>query len=155
MPLSAMVGTSGMLCERVAVATAIALSLPLATYGLTDAIVSMATCVCPAIRSVRAGPPPLYMMWVMLTPAIRLNSSAATCWGVPLPGVLKLIFAGFAFASATSSRTLLAAMAGWTTKSIGADATSPTGANALAESNGRFGYRNALIAIVFAPKRRV
>ena len=67
-------------------------------------------------------------------PALRLNSSAARWLAVPAPDVPKVRLSGFALASATSSRTLLAGTEGCATSTLGTTPSSVTGASALPRS---------------------
>jgi hypothetical protein len=52
------------------------------------------TCTCPPSRSINAGGAPRYGTWTILTPAIILNNSPATCGTVPLPRDAMLILPG-------------------------------------------------------------
>ena len=70
------------------------------------------TCTCPATTAAVEAPAPLYGTCTMSTPAMRLNSSIARWPLVPTPEVAYTRAPGFAFASAISSRTELAATDG-------------------------------------------
>ena len=60
--------------------------------------VMMNACTCPAKRSVNAPAGPRYGTCTMLTPAISLSNSPATCIGVPIPGEAMLTLPGLALA---------------------------------------------------------
>ncbi|MNV64515.1 hypothetical protein D3C71_1571620 [compost metagenome] len=62
-----------------------ALILPDLICGIADTTVSNKMGICPPIRSVMAGPLPLYGMCVMCVPASAWNISPAKCDTVPMP----------------------------------------------------------------------
>ena len=57
----------------------------------------------PPSRSFSAGPEPLYGTWVILTPAMPANSSAARCTLEPVPVEAKVSLPSSRFASAINS----------------------------------------------------
>ncbi len=90
--------------------------------------------MCPATRSVTAGPPPLYGTCVKSVPVRSLNSSVARCGTLPLPGEPYMIVPGFAFASASSSCGVAAPTEGCTVRISGDDASSATPVKSFAAS---------------------
>ena len=74
-----------------------------------------------------ASPPPLYGTSVSSTPVARRNISSERCGVVPMPACPAGV-PGFAFSSAISSPTFVAATDGCTTSTSGAAATLDTGA---------------------------
>ena len=98
---------------------------------LAEAAVSNITCTRPAMRSICAGPPPLYGTCVICTPVTDLNTSPAM-WGVvPLPPEAKRMSSGFAFAAAISSLIVLGPKLGAATHSVGATARVVIGVKSL------------------------
>src|ERR1035437_4566575 len=95
---SLMAGTSGNVSERVGAVTANGLNLPLLMSAIEEGIGSNITCTCPPSRSANAGADPRYGTSVRSTPAIDLNSSMPTCWGVPMPANATFSLPGLAFA---------------------------------------------------------
>src|SRR6185503_2154372 len=83
---------------------------------------------CPDMRSISAGPLPLYGTCSIFTPVIMLKSSADMWIEVPLPEEAKLIWPGLDLASAMNSLTVLAGTAGCTSMTFGTRATSATDA---------------------------
>ena len=75
--------------------TASARSLPPLMKPMDEGRLSKITCTVPAMRSVSAGPAPLYGTCVMSQPVIDLNSSPDMCTEVPLPEEAMLILPGF------------------------------------------------------------
>src|SRR5262249_34413476 len=73
----------------------------------------------PAGRSVTSGAEPGYGMCGMLTRAVNLNSSPATCEVEPVPNDASVILPGLALASAINSGTELAATDGCTSSTSG------------------------------------
>ena len=71
--------------SRLSLLTASALSVPARTYGIDGASSPNMMSTWPAIRSFSAGPLPRYGTWLILTPAIELNSSAVRCAAVAMP----------------------------------------------------------------------
>ena len=61
-----------------------------------DGRLSNNTCTWPAIRSVSAGPAPLYGTCSIWQPVIDLNNSPERCTDVPLPEDAMLTLLGFA-----------------------------------------------------------
>ncbi|CFP65256.1 Uncharacterised protein [Bordetella pertussis] len=93
MPLSCMVGISGMRPSRCDPVTASARSLPACTMG--TALRSLNISVSrPPSRSDLAGPPPRYGTCVILTCAVVLNSSPARCMVLPVPDEPKVAWPG-------------------------------------------------------------
>ena len=81
-------GTSGSSGDRVRVVTARARIWPALTIGTKAVMTSMPTGICPAIRSVVIGAPPLYGMcviWIFIAALVI----SPTMWpmepGPPLP----------------------------------------------------------------------
>ncbi|MCY1371511.1 hypothetical protein D9M69_586610 [compost metagenome] len=86
-----MVGVSGMAGERCGEVTASARSVPAFTCGSTPGIVVNMKSIWPPIRSVIAGPPPLYGTCVNCSLAALLNISPARWPGVPAPAEPMLV----------------------------------------------------------------
>ena len=82
----------------------------------------------PAMRSMSAGPPPLYGMCTSSTPARMFRSSPARCCVDAIPEEEKLSSRGFALAAAISSFMLRAVKAGCTSQTLGESASCETGA---------------------------
>ena len=79
-----------------------------------------------------ASPPPLYTMVSSFgMPSRTFSTSAWMCGAVPTGGVATLNFSGLAFASATNSFTVFAAVSERTTKVFGEDASSHTPTKSL------------------------
>src|SRR5205085_12463730 len=97
--LSLMLGTPGNMLER-APQMPSARNAPDWTGGRDVVETSMPTCTCPPMRSVIIGAPPRYGTWIILTPAIILNSSPAICEVEPVPYEASVILPGSALASA-------------------------------------------------------
>src|SRR6476469_7636341 len=76
---------SGRASKRDAVVTANGRSLPALMYSMDAGMVPNMTCTWPPSRSVSASASPRYGTWIMLTPAIILNSSPDRWPAVPLP----------------------------------------------------------------------
>ena len=93
------------------------------------------------MRSLSAGAPPLYGTCTASMPAADLKSSTERCGVLPTPPEPKLSRPGFAFASAMSSCTDLAATEGCTTSMRGEVATSVTGTKSFCGSYGSREYR--------------
>src|SRR3954470_24909795 len=85
---------------------------------------SKSTCTWPAMRSVNAGPAPLYGMCVILQPVIIMKSSPDMCTEVPLPDDAMLILPGLALQYSMNSGTVLAGKALVTSITLG-ERTSP------------------------------
>ena len=65
-------------------------------WPIDDGRLSKSTCTWPPIRSMSAGPAPLYGTCSMSQPVINLNSSPDRCTEVPLPDEAMLILPGLA-----------------------------------------------------------
>src|SRR5215470_11861167 len=87
---------------------------------------SNADCTWPLIRSVTSGAEPRYGTCCMLTPALNLKSSPATCEVEPVPNDASVILPGLALASAINSGTELAATDGCTSSTSGERTTPET-----------------------------
>ena len=128
-------GRSGSACERTALVTPSAFSLPLLMCGIADGRLSNITSMLPPIRSISAGPEPRYGMWTMKVPVMVLNSSPARWMLVPLPELAMFSRPGAPFSAFTKSATLFTpsfcAVAGFITSTLGTPATSVTGAKSL------------------------
>ena len=70
--------------------------MPPLMWPTDDGRLSKMTSTWPPIRSVSAGPAPLYGTCSMLQPVIDLNSSPERCTEVPLPDDAMLILPGLA-----------------------------------------------------------
>ncbi|MNT49885.1 hypothetical protein D3C72_1867630 [compost metagenome] len=81
----ATVGTPGSAGDGLALVTASALSLPPLISAIDEGRLSNITCMVPPVRSVSAGPLPLYGKWTMKVLVCVLNSSPARWIDVPLP----------------------------------------------------------------------
>jgi hypothetical protein len=81
----------------------------------------------PASTSISAGPVPLYGTWAMSMPVLKRNSSPDMCTDWPRPDDANDSLPGLAFASATSSATVFAGTAGFTTSTLGLEITEVIG----------------------------
>ena len=88
------------------------------------------------MRSVTAGPAPLYGTCVILMPARRWKISPAMWPMVPFDAEAMLMFPGFFFAASTRSLSVLYGEAALTTTMSGCEDTSMIGAKSLSGSNG-------------------
>ena len=88
------------------------------------------------MRSVVAGPAPLYGMCCMRMPAMMQRSSAVRWFVVAVPEEPKLICPGFDFASAMNSWRFVAGTDGFTTISVSVATRVPIGAKSLTASYG-------------------
>ena len=84
-PASAMVGTSGSAGFRFACVTARPFSFPDLMWPEPSSTEANSRSTWPAIRSIIAGPPPLYGTCVIFVPVSSWNSSAVRCGEPPLP----------------------------------------------------------------------
>ena len=110
------------------------LSLPAATCCDTSIGLANIIPMCPATRSVTAGPPPLYGTCVKSVPVRSLKSSVARCGTLPLPGEPYMTVPGFALPRASSSCGVLTPTDGCTVRMSGDDAISATPVKSLAAS---------------------
>src|SRR5439155_14995997 len=88
--------------------TASARILPPLMWPSDEGRLSKSTCTWPAMRSVSAGPAPLYGTCSILHPVIDMKSSPDMCTDVPLPDEAMLILPGFALQYAMNSATVFA-----------------------------------------------
>ncbi len=86
---------------------------------------------CPPIRSVIAGPLPLYGTCVMSRPSICLNISQDMWIVEPLPLEAQVSLPGCALASAMSSCTEFAFTPGFSTSTLANEAKTMTGTRSL------------------------
>src|SRR5256885_2402940 len=82
---SAIAGTSGSSGMRILEVTATGLICPARTLGSEPGRLSNKKSTRPPSRSVKAGPAPLYGMWVTSTPAMLFIISPERCKVVPKP----------------------------------------------------------------------
>jgi hypothetical protein len=78
---------------------------------------------CPPIRSVIAGPPPLYGTWIIFRPSISISSAPPRWLMLPMPKDAYDILPGCCLTSVTSSLRLRTGNAGFARMTRG---TSPT-----------------------------
>src|SRR5258706_11671252 len=93
------------------------------------------------MTAVTAGPAPAYGTLVTSSFAISLNSATARSGVVPMPGVAKLNFFGFAWINLMSSGIDFADTLGCATNTLGDAAMFETGTKLLYGSYGIFEYR--------------
>jgi hypothetical protein len=84
-PYSEIVGRPGIASDCRSEVTAKGLNFPDFTNGIAAGMVAKKISTCPPKRSFIARPPPLYGIWVMLTPPIESNKTPAKCADDPLP----------------------------------------------------------------------
>ena len=65
--------------------SASAFNLPARTWLAADENVTVAIFTCPASRSIIAGPPPLYGMWLRRVSVSFAKSAPARCCVLPIP----------------------------------------------------------------------
>src|SRR5207237_1386033 len=140
-----MLGTSGNMLVRGPQMPS-ARTAPDWTGGRAPVETSMPTRTCPPMRSVIIGAPPRYGTWIILTPAIILNSSPAICEVEPVPYEASVILPGSALASAISSGMVLAGTDGLVTITSGKSTNPAIGAISRTRLKGRESYSEALIA---------
>src|SRR5206468_3923816 len=104
------------------------------------------SCTAPLITSVAPCEAPLYGTCGSLVPACFWNSTVARCATVPLPEEAKLMLPGCAFASFTTSASVLNGEFALATIRSGELATRPTGVRSFSGSYGRREYSVGLIA---------
>src|ERR1700681_4672671 len=116
MPCSSSVRTSGGSGCREGAAMPSGLSLPPLMNPISPGISPKNPLTCPPMTSVIAGAAPLYGTCISLAPLESASSSIARCGMLPIPDDAM----GIGFAScldcATSSMTLVAGLAGFTTR---------------------------------------
>src|SRR6185369_13479363 len=147
-PDSAMVGTSGIAGDRLAVVTASARTRPDFTCGTAVAIWSNNISIWPPITSVMAAALPLYGTCLMSALVVSLNNSHARCCEVPLPPEPQLKRPGFALACATSSATFLAGKLLLVTSISGDAASMEIGVKSSIGSYGTLANRLELVTCV-------
>src|SRR3954470_9657523 len=128
---SIIVGTSGNADERVLLNMPSARSWPPRIYVTAVGSGDHAIGTWPPSVDADAGPPPLNGTWVMSTSNASLNNSPARCAGVPLAAEASLNLPGLAFATATSTLTVVAGVDGWTTSTCGDEHISEIGSKSL------------------------
>src|SRR5262249_1670596 len=84
-------------------------SLPDLMCSMDAGRLSNADCTWPLSRSVTSGAEPRYGTCCMLTPAVNLKSSPATCEVEPVPNDASVILPGLASSTAINPATALAA----------------------------------------------
>ena len=140
-----MVGRSFIPLARRAVVTPMARRRPPCTCGVAVEMVANIMCVSPETTEATPGPSPLYGTCVIVTPAIRLNSSPARWLETPWPPDANDSLFGLAFAYVTSSSTEETGSDGLMTRTSGMVAVSTMGAKAVVATNGMTGIVVALI----------
>src|SRR5512140_525013 len=116
-------------------------------WPMIEGMLSYRTSTWPPIRSVIAGPAPLYGMCFMSMPVMYLNSSPDRCTEVPEPDDAMLILPGGFFAYSMNSWMVLAGKFLGTVITFGTRVMPPTGTMSLRKTNDRFLYSVALIAL--------
>src|SRR6185503_4982615 len=133
---SASDGTSGSAADRLAEVTARPRSVPAFTCGEVGGSAENAIGVWPAIADWMAGAAPPNGTLVASSLSSSLNSSAASCGVVPMPGLaIEYLFGSF-FRTSINSFTVFAGKLAFTTRMFGDAAASVIGAKSLYGSYG-------------------
>ncbi|CAB3921397.1 hypothetical protein LMG26684_05734 [Achromobacter mucicolens] len=110
-------------------------------------MLSIMKSMCPATRSVMAGPLPLYGTCSAWMPVCCLSSSPASCAGEPLPGEPNDSLPGLARAYCRNSCSVFTGIDFVTTIRLCSRSRQVMGARSLAGLNGMLAYRLGLTTV--------